>query len=139
MSPAAAGQNSFAVLLFQDLAVIPILAVFPLLAAAGAVAPDAHGGAPASTWTAGLQGWAQTLAVVATVGAVIAAGRILVRPAFRFIACARCIDTARERIQDLERTLLDDLKDVGLERDAGWDAESLRRDFDPSGETPVPE
>jgi len=88
MSPAAAGQNSFAVLLFQDLAVIPILAVFPLLAAAGAVAPGAHGGAPASTWTAGLQGWAQTLAVVATVGAVIAAGRILVRPAFRFIACA---------------------------------------------------
>jgi Kef-type K+ transport system membrane component KefB len=30
------GQASFAVLLFQDLAVIPILAVFPLLAAAGA-------------------------------------------------------------------------------------------------------
>jgi voltage-gated potassium channel Kch len=42
---------------------------------------------------------------------------------------ARYIDTARERIQDLERTLLDDLKDAGLERDAGWDAESLRQDF----------
>jgi hypothetical protein len=42
---------------------------------------------------------------------------------------ARYIDTARERIHDLERTLLDDLKDVGLERDAGWDAESLRQDF----------
>jgi len=52
---------------------------------------------------------------------------------------ARYIDTARERIQDLERTLLDDLKDVGLDRDAGWDAESLRREFDPSGKTRVSE
>ena len=81
----SAGQNSFAVLLFQDLAVIPILAVFPLLAAA----PGAHGGGHASTWTADLPGWARTLAVVATVGAVVAAGRLLVRPAFRFIARAR--------------------------------------------------
>ena len=85
----SAGQNSFAVLLFQDLAVIPILAVFPLLAAAGAAAPGAHGGGHASTWTADLPGWARTLAVVATVGAVVAAGRFLVRPAFRFIARAR--------------------------------------------------
>ncbi len=85
----SAGQNSFAVLLFQDLAVIPILAVFPLLAAGGAAAAGAHGGGHASTWTGDLPGWAQTLAVTATVGAVIAAGRFLVRPAFRFIARAR--------------------------------------------------
>ena len=31
----AGGQSSFAVLLFQDIAVIPMLAVFPLLAVAG--------------------------------------------------------------------------------------------------------
>jgi hypothetical protein len=33
------GQGSFAVLLFQDIAVIPMLALFPLLAASGSIAP----------------------------------------------------------------------------------------------------
>ena len=40
---------------------------------------------------------------------------------------ARYVSLARERIADLERTLLADLEDSdGLDRDAGWDAESLR-------------
>ena len=39
----------------------------------------------------------------------------------------RYVNLARERIADLERTLLADLEDRdGLDRDAGWDAESLR-------------
>lgn len=85
----AGGQASIAVLLFQDIAVIPMLALFPLLASRGsqgtgaAHAGDAH---TATTWIAGLPAWAQTLAVLGAVAAVILAGRFLVRPAFRAIA-----------------------------------------------------
>ncbi len=77
----AAGQSSFAVLLFQDLAVIPMLALFPLLAPAGAVAAAAHGG-----WTDGLPGWGKTLVVLGAVAGVVALGRFAVRPALRAVA-----------------------------------------------------
>ena len=58
----AGGQGSFAVLLFQDIAVIPMLAVFPLLAvahtdAAGAHDADAHAAGTAVTWIGGLPPW----------------------------------------------------------------------------------
>ena len=35
----------------------------------------------------------------------------------------------RQRIEDLEQMLRADLEDAGIERDAGWDAESLRDEF----------
>lgn len=81
------GQSSFAVLLFQDIAVIPMLAIFPLLATHGAD----HGAAShgATTWTAGMPPWAQTLAVLGAVAAVIVAGRFLIRPALSAIARTR--------------------------------------------------
>jgi len=82
------GQSAFSVLLFQDLAVIPILALFPLLAPPGAVVA-ATGEAHGTTWVGDLPGWAHTLAVAATVAAVAVAGRLLVRPAFRAIARTR--------------------------------------------------
>jgi len=79
------GQASFSVLLFQDLAVIPILALLPLLAAAPPVADNsAHG----PSWVEGLPGWAATAVVLSAVAAIVLAGRHLVRPAFRFIARA---------------------------------------------------
>jgi CPA2 family monovalent cation:H+ antiporter-2/glutathione-regulated potassium-efflux system protein KefB len=80
----AGGQSTFAVLLFQDIAVIPMLAVFPLLGAAGAGGDGAAHGA--TTWAGGLPGWAQTLAVLGAVGAVVLAGRFVVRPLFRAVA-----------------------------------------------------
>lgn len=84
----ASGQSSFAVLLFQDIAVIPMLAIFPLLATgAGDHGEAAAHGAP--TWVEGLPPWAQTLAVLAAVAAIILAGRFLIRPAFRAIARTR--------------------------------------------------
>ena len=78
------GQSAFAVLLFQDIAVIPILAVLPLLAPPGATphAGDGHG----ETWVAGLPGWAETLVVLAAVLVIVLAGRYLLQPFFRFIA-----------------------------------------------------
>lgn len=84
----AGGQGSFAILLFQDIAVIPILAIFPLLAPR-APGHDAGGSGHAATWVAGLPAWGQTLAVIAAVAVIVVAGRFLVGPAFRAIARTR--------------------------------------------------
>lgn len=81
------GRSAFSVLLFQDLAVIPMLAVLPLLAHA----ESAHGGAGAghsTTWVEGLPGWGAALVVAAVVASIVIGGRLLMRPAFRFIARA---------------------------------------------------
>jgi CPA2 family monovalent cation:H+ antiporter-2 len=80
----AGGQQSFAVLLFQDIAVIPILALLPLLASA-AVHADDHG----ASAIADLPAWMQTLTVFAAVGLVIAAGRWAIVPLLRTIARTR--------------------------------------------------
>ena len=81
------GQSAFSVLLFQDIAVIPILALLPLLAAPRAAAHAAAGGkGHDTTWVAGLPGWAETLVVAAAVVLIILAGRYLLQPFFRFIA-----------------------------------------------------
>jgi glutathione-regulated potassium-efflux system ancillary protein KefC len=69
------GQAAFSVLLFQDISVIPILALLPLLALA-----------PAAARQGGPAGWQQALLVLAAVAGVIAGGRFLVRPLFRFLA-----------------------------------------------------
>lgn len=83
------GQASFAVLLFQDIAVIPILALMPLLAVAGVAhqADDGHGSG--LSLVAGLPGWAAALVTLAAIGAVVAGGAYLTRPVFRFIAAAK--------------------------------------------------
>ncbi|MBM4312366.1 MAG: potassium transporter [Deltaproteobacteria bacterium] len=76
------GKSAFAVLLFQDISVIPILAVLPLLAIATAKATE---GEPI-TFIGGLPGWAQTLALLCAVGVVILSGRFVIVPFLRFIA-----------------------------------------------------
>ncbi|HEX7847806.1 MAG TPA: monovalent cation:proton antiporter-2 (CPA2) family protein [Chitinophagaceae bacterium] len=83
----AAGQSSFSVLLFQDIAVIPMLALFPLLAVLtpATVADEHH----SKTLVEGLPGWAQTLVVLGSVAVIIVAGRFLVRPLFRIVAATR--------------------------------------------------
>jgi monovalent cation:proton antiporter-2 (CPA2) family protein len=84
----AGGQSAFAVLLFQDLAVIPILALFPLLAT-GRRGEGADDAAHAATWVGGLPAVAQTLAVLAAVVTVVVSGRFLVGPLFHAIARTR--------------------------------------------------
>ncbi|MEP3429799.1 MAG: monovalent cation:proton antiporter-2 (CPA2) family protein [Roseibium sp.] len=85
------GQSSFSVLLTQDIAVIPMLAIMPLLVVSGhAGDPGAgnHGdaGGHGGDALAALPGWAQGLVILAVIAAIIFAGRHLLRPIFRFIA-----------------------------------------------------
>ncbi|MEE9913448.1 MAG: monovalent cation:proton antiporter-2 (CPA2) family protein [Deltaproteobacteria bacterium] len=80
-----AGRSSFAVLLFQDISVIPILALLPLLAISG-VQTRAAGEA---SWMSGFPGWAQTAILLIAANAVVLAGRFVLVPFLRFIARIR--------------------------------------------------
>ena len=79
------GKSSFAVLLFQDISVIPILALLPLLAISTAHAPSGEH----ATLMTGLFGWAQTLTLLVAVNAVVFIGRFVFVPFLRFIARIR--------------------------------------------------
>jgi monovalent cation:proton antiporter-2 (CPA2) family protein len=73
------GADSFAVLLFQDIAVIPMLAVFPLLAA-GETTTEHHG------WLQELPQWAQPLVTLGAVVAIVIAGQFVVPRGFAILA-----------------------------------------------------
>jgi CPA2 family monovalent cation:H+ antiporter-2 len=76
------GKSSFAVLLFQDISVIPILALLPLLALSGLhTQTNEH-----ATILSNMPGWAQTLTLLGAVGLVILCGRFVIVPFLRFIA-----------------------------------------------------
>ena len=102
------GRGGFAVLLFQDIAVIPMLALMPLLAAPelmDAIAPtvseaahgahdahksgdhakDGHGGL---SLVEGLAGWQQALITLGAIALVVLGGALATRPLFRYIAGA---------------------------------------------------
>lgn len=81
------GQSSFSVLLFQDVAVIPMLAIFPLLATVTISSETDQ-----NTLVSSLPGWAQTLAVLAAVAVIVVGGKYLMRPVFRFIAQTRLLE-----------------------------------------------
>ncbi|HVV92029.1 MAG TPA: monovalent cation:proton antiporter-2 (CPA2) family protein [Hyphomicrobiales bacterium] len=70
----AYGQRAFAVLLAQDFAVVPALALVPLLGGAGAPSPDLLAGA------------LRTLAGLAAFAAILATGRYLTDPILRVLA-----------------------------------------------------
>jgi monovalent cation:proton antiporter-2 (CPA2) family protein len=85
-----AGQNIFSVLLFQDIAVIPMLALLPLLATHEFVAEAvSHGSGHGHTWIDTLPSWAVALVVLGTMAGIVGLGRYLIRPVFRFIAGTR--------------------------------------------------
>ncbi|GAA4032749.1 glutathione-regulated potassium-efflux system protein KefC [Actimicrobium antarcticum] len=67
-----AGSASFAILLFQDMAAIPMIAIVPLL---GASSASTHGG-----------NWLAAAKVIGVIVALIVGGRYLVRPILRIIA-----------------------------------------------------
>ncbi|MEM9755133.1 MAG: cation:proton antiporter [Pseudomonadota bacterium] len=101
------GRSTFAVLLTQDIAVIPMLAVLPLLAVPAAMSfnedgsitrggddagatqhgEDAHH--HAATLFDTLPGWGQALATLGAIAAVILIGHYLLGYLFRFVHMAR--------------------------------------------------
>ncbi|RUR36475.1 monovalent cation:proton antiporter-2 (CPA2) family protein [Vreelandella populi] len=82
------GRSAFSVLLFQDIAVIPMLALIPLLALPelmGAGGVDDHS---SFNLVAHLSGWVHALVVIGAVAAVIAGGYYLGPPLFRYVVGA---------------------------------------------------
>ncbi len=70
--PTPTGQAGFAILLFQDIAAIPLLAIIPLLATQTIANAD--------------PGWLNALKAFGAIGAVIVIGLYLTRPLLRIIA-----------------------------------------------------
>ncbi|NKB61772.1 MAG: glutathione-regulated potassium-efflux system protein KefC [Gammaproteobacteria bacterium] len=67
------GQTGFSILLFQDIAVIPIIALIPLLIVSGDPGVETSSGK--STWV-----------IMAVIGAIFLVGRYVLRHVFRFVA-----------------------------------------------------
>ena len=95
LTQTSGGRSSFSVLLFQDIAVIPMLALIPLLALPelASQAPDVIDAGSDShhkiSLVEGLPGWGYALVVLAAVAIVILGGHFLSRPIFRYIASSR--------------------------------------------------
>jgi glutathione-regulated potassium-efflux system protein KefB len=75
----AYGRQVFSILLFQDLAAIPLIAAVPLLA----TTTDSHGIDPHSV-----------LRTIGVIVAVVVGGRYLLRPVFRFVAKADSVEVS---------------------------------------------
>ena len=76
--PTSSGQMAFSILLFQDVAAIPVLALLPLL-----------GGSAGVNEAGGVSRWLEAVRILAVVGGIILGGRLLLRPALRWIAKSR--------------------------------------------------
>ena len=74
--PTSSGQAGFSILLFQDVAAIPILALLPLL---GGVADQAPRG----------NAWMEAARIVGVVAGIVLGGRLAIRPILRWIAKSR--------------------------------------------------
>ena len=72
---APVGQGAFAVLLFQDMAAIPLIAMVPLLGGVALAKGDGHG-------------WIEAARAIVAVGGLAFIGRYLTRPLMRLIALA---------------------------------------------------
>jgi glutathione-regulated potassium-efflux system ancillary protein KefC len=77
LMPTSSGQAGFSILLFQDVAAIPILALIPLLGLAGQ--REASDGSA----------WFEAARALGVIAAIVLGGRLLLRPLFRWIAKSR--------------------------------------------------
>ncbi|MES1979310.1 MAG: glutathione-regulated potassium-efflux system protein KefC [Pseudomonadota bacterium] len=75
LMPTSSGQAGFSILLFQDVAAIPILALLPLLGAMSGGDAVEHGNRAL-----------EALKIVSVIGGIILGGRILLRPVLKWIA-----------------------------------------------------
>ncbi|WP_037438610.1 cation:proton antiporter [Shewanella mangrovi] len=84
------GRASFSVLLTQDIGVIPMLVLLPLLATdASSAAVVQETAAHDFSLVAGLSGWQTAIITVVAILLVVGGGNYLTAPIFRFVAVAR--------------------------------------------------
>lgn len=83
---ADAGKNGFSILLFQDIAVIPILALLPFLASYEV--PQLELG-HSDKWIHHQAAWVQAIGLIGAVVVIVLAGRTFIRPILRLIAGTR--------------------------------------------------
>ena len=76
LMPTSSGQASFSILLFQDVAAIPILALLPLL---GVILVSNEAATPVEPAQAAIK-------IIAVIAGIVLGGRLLMRPVFRWIA-----------------------------------------------------
>jgi monovalent cation:proton antiporter-2 (CPA2) family protein len=97
------GQRAFAILLFQDMMVVPLLALLPLLAPIG----DSHPRTAA-------QAFGSVALIAGAIAVIVAAGRFLLNPMFRALAAtgAREVMTASALLVVLGAAML--MQSVGM-------------------------
>ncbi len=83
ISDTSSGIQSFAVLLFQDIAVIPMIAFLPLLAFLPAAGSDGH---ESQTLIHSLPYWSHGFVVVGAIAIVVVIGRFILTPWLRWVA-----------------------------------------------------
>lgn len=81
-----AGQSGFSVLLFQDVAVIPMLAVMPFLAIPAFIDSEKLTELVTAEAQSGRPEWLSAVLILGAVAAIVLAGRYLTRPVFHYIA-----------------------------------------------------
>ena len=110
----ASGRASFSVLLLQDIAVVPILALIPLLA--GSAISHGNGISQDVQYIAGIEitGWVQVALMLTVITAIVVGGLYLVKYFFRIIARTglREIFTAAALLMVISTAMLMEL--VGL-------------------------
>lgn len=73
------GNRIFAILLFQDIAVIPMLAIFPILGVDSQAVSNHQN----------IDGWIRAVLIIVLLSAIVLGGRYLLRPVFKFIASSK--------------------------------------------------
>jgi monovalent cation:proton antiporter-2 (CPA2) family protein len=92
LSKTEGGRGAFSVLLFQDIIVIPMLALIPLLElpelakAASSLADQAAESHAHLDLVSGLPNWVYAVVVLGAIASVVLGGFYLCRPLFRFVA-----------------------------------------------------
>ena len=81
-----AGKSAFSVLLFQDMAVIPILALLPIIATLGHPASLSESTLSNIGEVAKMPGWLQLLIIIGAIISIVIIGRFIARHIFRLIA-----------------------------------------------------
>jgi glutathione-regulated potassium-efflux system ancillary protein KefC/glutathione-regulated potassium-efflux system protein KefB len=98
------GRSAFGILLFQDLAVLPVLAVIPL------ISPEATTRATGGIW------WLMLFKLLAVMAVVVIGGRLLLRPALRIVARVRVTEvfTAAALLTVIATALLANLAGLSM-------------------------